>query len=220
MKGLLIKDFKMMKSQKTFLVVMAGLTIFYSVMNIYSTFLMPYITMMVALFTISTISMDKQNNGHAYLFALPFSRKEYVKEKYCYCLFWGALALIFATILTYIAMVLHEATVRLDEIGAVFLPTVIIFLLLYAVMIPIQLKFSEEKSRMVFMGFFFAVFVCVYGVIRVVNTLGADIDIEGFLTRLIQQNVVMLIVLGLICSVVMMTISYMVSLRIMNKMEF
>ena len=55
-------------------------------MNKYSTFLMPYITMMVALFTISTISMDEQNNGYAYLFALPFSRKEYVKEKYCYCL--------------------------------------------------------------------------------------------------------------------------------------
>ena len=43
---------------------------------------------------ISTISYDTFDNGNAFLFTLPFSRKEYTREKYLFSLFWGMITVI------------------------------------------------------------------------------------------------------------------------------
>jgi len=47
-------------------------------------FIIAYITVMVGILTLTTISYDEFENGMGYLFMLPVSRREYVGEKYLF----------------------------------------------------------------------------------------------------------------------------------------
>ena len=88
MKGLLIKDFSLLKNQKNFFIlvfVMAGfLTIANGAESSPATFVLPYVGFVSSFFVLSTISYDEYDNGNAFLFTLPFERKVYVVEKYVF----------------------------------------------------------------------------------------------------------------------------------------
>ena len=70
MKGLLIKDFKLMKNQKNFLfVIFIGATAS-MLLSGFSSFLMGYFPFICSFFVLSTISYDEFDNGNA--FYIPF----------------------------------------------------------------------------------------------------------------------------------------------------
>ena len=83
MKGLLIKDIHLMKNQGKVLIIMCVLmAIMFGTMNgnIYGA--AAYVTFILTLFTVSTISYDEYDNGYLFLFTLPITRKQYINEKY------------------------------------------------------------------------------------------------------------------------------------------
>ena len=82
MKGLLVKDFKLIKLQKNFFIVIIAIAIGLAVINDSPTFMLGFLTFVVSMFTLSTITYDEFDNGNAFLFTLPISRKSYVVEKY------------------------------------------------------------------------------------------------------------------------------------------
>lgn len=84
MKGLLIKDFKLLKGQKQFLAAVLVVTIVFMTTNTSLSFIISYITVMMGMITLTTISYDEYENGMGYLFTLPVSRKGYVREKYLF----------------------------------------------------------------------------------------------------------------------------------------
>ena len=84
MKGLLIKDLKLMKNQKSFFMVMAVVGLIFLITWDAPYFAISYITMMFSMFAITSFSYDEFDNGAVYLFTLPFSRKTYVREKYLF----------------------------------------------------------------------------------------------------------------------------------------
>ncbi len=86
MTALLVKDWKLLKGQRQFFMVIIGLAAFYAIfMNETAmSFVVTYIAIMMAMFTLSTISYDEYNNGAAFLFTLPIERREYVLEKYVF----------------------------------------------------------------------------------------------------------------------------------------
>ena len=73
MTALLVKDWKLLKGQRQFFMVIIGLAAFYAIfMNETAmSFVVTYIAIMMAMFTLSTISYDEYNNGAAFLFTLP-----------------------------------------------------------------------------------------------------------------------------------------------------
>ena len=82
MKGLLIKDFKLMKEQKNFLLIILIITIGMSLFTNDLSFALGFLTFIVSLFSLSTTSYDEFDNGNAFLFTLPITRSKYVIEKY------------------------------------------------------------------------------------------------------------------------------------------
>ena len=89
MKGLLIKDFKLMKNQKNFFFIMIFIAAAMLFAEFESTFVVSYFTMIASMFVLSTISYDEYDNGYAFLFSMPFSRTSYVKEKYIFSILMG-----------------------------------------------------------------------------------------------------------------------------------
>ena len=90
MKGLLIKDFRLLKGQVYFLLIVTVCVIVFMI-NGSEAFGVAYVCSMVALLSLTTVSYDEYENGSAFLFTLPITKKDYVKEKY---LFAGILLLI------------------------------------------------------------------------------------------------------------------------------
>ena len=86
MKAMLIKDWKLMKGQKQFGLILCVFLAVFVVINDNLGFLISYMTLMASIFSISTVSYDEYNNGMVYLLALPISRRKYVEEKYLFCL--------------------------------------------------------------------------------------------------------------------------------------
>ncbi|MBR5794701.1 MAG: ABC-2 transporter permease [Erysipelotrichaceae bacterium] len=94
MKGLLVKDLRLLLSQSRFYIILL-IVLFVSGTSTQATFVSGYIAVVFPMFAVSTISYDEYDNGNAFLFTLPFSRKEYVLAKYIF----GLLLCVFGNIL-------------------------------------------------------------------------------------------------------------------------
>lgn len=200
MKGLLVKDFLLMRKSKYVILFMLAIGIIGGIKNI--SFAAGYILMFLAILSLSTISYDEANHGLNTLFTLPISKMDYVKEKYLFSLIITGIGFVFVTILGYFS--------KSD-----FMETLIILstaLLLLALSLPFQLKEGNEKGRIV-------LFVVVFGCTFLFAFLNQFIpkffqSIESLLNTL---DPIMFSVGLLITSIILYIISMMISIRVYNK---
>ena len=123
MKGLLIKDFKLLKVQKnSFLLILCiaiGMEIFTNSTS--SSFIIGYLSFVATLFTLSSISYDEFDNGNAFLFSLPITRKSYVIEKYGFGMIMGSSFWAFGTLIVILKEIIAMKYVSIDTIMAAFI---------------------------------------------------------------------------------------------------
>ena len=84
MKGLLIKDFKLLLGQKRFFVIVLGMGVMLMFTGGNPSSAIGYIVMLMTIFTLNTLSYDEHENGMNFLMTLPISRKTCVQEKFVY----------------------------------------------------------------------------------------------------------------------------------------
>lgn len=144
--GLMRKDLCLLLQRSRALIVMVGVGILIG----FSTdggFMIGYLTMISAILTIGTISYDEFDNGYPFLLTLPVTRRSYVTAKYLFCLLgdlvgWAAASVIYAGCC--LAKGEGFGPEQLTE-SLAFLP---VAALMTAVMLPLQLKYGAEKSRL------------------------------------------------------------------------
>ena len=94
MKGLLVKDFRLLTVNREFIILTlilgVGMLIFASGRQLFP---LMFVMFVAAIVGAGTINDDEADNGNAFLFTMPFSVREYVAEKYLYfsCSFIWAL---------------------------------------------------------------------------------------------------------------------------------
>lgn len=219
MKGLLVKDFKLLKMQKNyfFIIVVIAIGMAASMKDI--TFIFSYLMFIISLFSLSTISYDEFDNGNAFLFTLPISRNDYVLEKYCFgsLLCFGSWVL--AIILSMIVNIVNGANPISEEIveSLLFLA---IMLILQSVMIPLQFKFGAEKSRIALIIIFGIVFLIGLGITKGLALLGIDITAILNNASTLNLGAVTTAAIVVIITVGAMLLSLKISTAIMNRKEF
>lgn len=216
MKGLLIKDIKLMGNMKNSLLLILLISI---VMTTYikdASFLIMYLGMIGTTFATSTLSYDEFDNGYSFLLSLPVTRKGYVMEKYGFGLLLSGSGWLLGTVLALAAGIVRGSREPLDIImtSIVLLPTVFFLL---AVMIPFRLKFGSEKGRVVV--------ICAAGAAFLVFTVAAEIvkrtnlDLDSIWVKLTLQGAGVMAA-SLAIGTVILLISYRLSVSIMEKKEF
>ena len=75
MKGLMIKDAKLLKNQGKLLAVMLVVVAGIFATDVNAMFIVGYITIIFAMFTATTISYDEFDNCYLFLMTLPVTRK-------------------------------------------------------------------------------------------------------------------------------------------------
>lgn len=218
MKGLLIKDIRLMANQKQFLLVLGGMCILFLAIYENPTFTISYMMIMFSIFTISTISYDSLDNGNAYLFTLPISRKGYVLEKYVFGILTILGSLITVVLLSLATTVIRHLSFDPDEWLAVALASTLFVTTVLAVAIPVQFKFGAERSRMVMVAVMLVIFLFIYLLAKYSSGMGVDIDtIIGNVMKLTKIIIVLLVFAA--CAVIY-AISCVVSMKIMEGKEF
>ena len=217
MKGLLVKDFKLMKGQKNFFLISAAIAASTAFFSDDTSFFMGFLPFILSMFALSTISYDEFDNGNAFLFTLPISRTGYTIEKYCLALMFGGSAWIFATFLAVISNAL-KGTADIKEILISSLIILPILIVIQSLMIPFHLKFGGEKGRLALIGVFGIISVIGIAAIKVSEMLGVNIpDIINHISVLSMGVIVAIIVMA---AVVILLISIKTSSSIMNHKEF
>lgn len=213
MKGLLVKDFKLMKVQKNFYFLLIAIFIVFEILNYDVSFAIGFVTFATSMFTLSTISYDEFDNGSAFLLTLPISRKSYAAEKYVFALLLSLGSWVITVLL---AIVLTKSPA-----SETLVPAVIIFiavLVLQAVMLPIQIKFGGEKGRIALIAVVSLLALVCIGIWKLLEMLG--VDIFTALDHLPSVSTGVLLIIAAAVVAVILLISMQISISIMNKKEF
>lgn len=217
MKGLFLKDFRYVLTQKTFiiLILIIGLALNMTMGDSYY-FTLGYITFMGVILGVTTSSMDDQKNGMSFLFTLPISRKQYITEKYLFSILMMLLFCVISLLIVFLTRwIKHYDTPFSDIIFTAFGCFVCLFFFL-GLMLPLTLKFGEERARLAYfitLGAFLIVMIPMVALINFLDTHTALSISFHFGTTALAAIVCLSVALCLL-------ISYCVSLRIIRHRDF
>ena len=175
------------------------------------------ITMMISLFSVSTISYDELDNGNAFLFSLPITRKTYAVEKYCFGLIMGLGAWLAVSVLATAAGAARgQGPVWELAITAFIVLPLVLFML--AVMVPVMLKFGAEKGRIAVVICFAVVYLTIALLAQSAEQWGKDF--LPLLDSLPEIGIGTFLVILAAVTVLILLLSVRISIGIIKKKEF
>lgn len=216
MKGLLIKDFKLSFANGRVLYLLAACIILIVFCGDGSEldFIIYFVTAMCLMMVISTMSYDDYDNGMAFLLTLPITRRLYVTEKYVFTLLGGIGGFLVSFLGTMIySMKAGGVGITAEDLTGLSVVCAV-FMCVLSFMIPIRLKFGERGRifSLLIVGILFASGTVLknivnpeaaYGIVQKLNQLSASVVVAG----------------SYAAAVVVLVISWVISVRILEHKE-
>lgn len=210
MKGLLLKDIGLLKNMKVMIAIYFILGAIFSFTNTQFILGTCYVATFSGMLGIGTLSYDEYDNGNAYLLTLPITRKEYVLEKYILtfsCILGGV-----CCITLWVCIVSMIRQYSFENVLTEFVVAVMITTLISAVILPVQLKYGAEKSKLALLIIAILVGICSAMILKNIDV--TTWHLLQYLTPL-KINLIAVII-GCIC----VLISFAISVKIMEKKEY
>lgn len=146
MKGLLIKDYYLIKKLCRMVLIMDLLFVVFSVFDEWNLFFSYYCCLITGITPISLISYDEQGKWDVYAGTLPYSRAQLVSVKYLVGLLCSAFVLLLLAVVQAAKRVYVGSFVPVEYFS--FLAVLAsLCLLLPALVFPLVFKFGAEKGR-------------------------------------------------------------------------
>lgn len=217
MKGLLIKDMRLMGNMKNSLLLILLIAIAMTTYIKDPTFLITYLGLIGTTFATSTLSYDEFDNGYSFLMSLPVTRKGYVLEKFGFGMLMSGGGWLLGTVLALVSGIVRGGVEPLDVLmnSLVLLPMVFFLL---AVMIPFRLKFGSEKGRVIMICVAGAAFLLFAVAAEVFKRVHLDLDDIGGNLSLLSDGTI--VVGAVVLGIVILLVSYRISVSILEKKEF
>ena len=211
MKGLLVKDMRMMLGQKKFFLLVLFMAIILN-FNSDTTFVVYYLTFVCSFFAVNSIGHDENDNGYSFLFTLPIDRSIYVREKYLFGVIINFSSWLVGMCICFaFQAVKNNLSVFTGSIAvlALMLPVMIVF---NSVVFPLLFKFGSEKGRIAMLCVIAIVFSAGY-------VLNQIMDLKNLVRILSGYPMPALVLLVMAVTVVLMAVSYVISVMIIKKKE-
>ena len=221
MRGLLIKDFQIMAQQRKFLILVMGISVVMGFSMGDTSFLMGYITLMCAMLVLNTLSYDEYDNGYCFLFTLPITRKGYVLEKYVLAGIVSVCSWFVSVLLCMGIAIATTGSVNIGEMLAPAIITLLVCLLMLFVMMPVQMKYGSEKSRVVIVAIAGGIVLVCYLLKALSDKLQnvIAIDAESMLLAISRLGEAGIIAIAVLIVVVIMAITMSISIKVMEKKQ-
>lgn len=215
MAGLFEKDIRILLQRKQALWIFLMISVIFG-FTMEGEFVLGYIPFLFSILSVSTISYDELNNGFAFLMTMPIDAKTYVKEKYAFCLITGFCSWILSIIVYLLAGTVKGEAFDFVGLIPLLMSFLVVILFFPSIMIPIQLKFGMEKSRLVMAVLAGAITVFSFMCLKVIPTS----SLEAFVNTLDSMNTVLVGIILLGIAIVISWISYRYSIRVMENKEY
>lgn len=216
MRGLLEKDFRLLKGQKNFFLIILVITVLLS-LNSSDNFAVTYLTFIAGFLTISSFGYDDNGNCMSFLMTLPVSRELYVKSKYLLGFLLTSIGWLSGMVITcVIGLVNHN----LPEPEALLFQLIwlLLWMMVMALTLPPLFKYGAERGRIALLAIMLVILAVAYAGSKLTEQMGFDIDaVVGSLSGL---NTVAIVAGMAVLAIVMVGISYVISARIVQKKEF
>lgn len=218
MTGILMKDLMMLKCQKQFFFVMGVVGLMFLVIYDNPTLVFGYLTIMFSFIPLTTLAYDDADNGSAYLFTLPVSRKGYLVEKYLFSAGFILAAAFLTLAVVIVACLVKKYAVQPEELGVMVMTCITVSVIFSAVSMPVQLKFGSERSRVAAALTFGGLFGICYGGAWLMSRAGISLgELEDALSMLEWPAAAGL---GILLWVVVYGVSFGISLKILKGKDF
>ncbi len=190
MKGLLLKDFYLLRRYGRFYVVMLAV---YTVIAFFaknSGFITGVNVSLFSLLPFTIMSQDQGCHWTGYAFTTPVSRKTAAVEKYVMVLFVWAVGLVLTLAIGTVTYLIDpENFPWVDNLGTAVGMTVMIFIN-NSITIPAILKFGPEKGRLFMMG---ALIIPLMGIIAVIEYIPAFMGMYGLVLGVVGVLILMFV---------------------------
>ena len=176
MAGLFEKNIRLIMQRKNVLMILMLLSVFLAYTQ-EGTFIVSYLPAVATIMIIGTMSYDELDNGYRFLLTLPVTTRIYVIEKYIFCVAGIFMSWILAVVLYFFMGVLHGNKINIVSDIPMLVRFFIAIEALVFIILPMQIKFGIEKSRVVIL------IVCgaiIAGIIRISKV----IDIAGIINKI------------------------------------
>lgn len=190
MKGLLIKDLLMFKMQKSSLLFFVVLVIFFSMFLGVEFIVQGYLTILMGILCLNSVSFDMMDHGKKMLLSLPISKKTYVWEKYLFgflcftlcCLISAGLALL----------IQKPSLIWVNVVGSS------VGWVLIGIALGFTIVYGNEKGRLI-------LFVLVFSAVGILGVLPSFLQasIRGWMDQLQSMS---LALVGLGCLLISMVL--------------
>lgn len=217
MKGLIIKDLCVLKNQMKSLLLVLLFFIIISIVNEDATFILFLIPFYMIMILITTFNYDEFNKWESYCDSLPLSRKEIVKAKYILFNAASLIILILGVLGSFIIPNFIENT-TFESIFASIIGVAFGIYLVISLLIPFYYKFGSQRGRIM-------LFLCVtilallIGVITSLDIFN-NIELMSIINSLNNLSLGVFTSLLLLIVIIIMSISYFISVRIYYNKEF
>ena len=217
MKGLIIKDFQLLFSNKRILYIVFAIALFSAMMGdgITLTYISSFVAVMLQVSALATISYDNYQHGNTFLMTLPLRRKDYVIEKYIFCSIIAFVGIIFSLIL---GLLVKMRTNNMKIEIAVGIVIALVFLIYSFIAIPLDLKFGNEVGRTIPFIIGAVIFLIAQILIQVNDSLFDSI--MNWLNKLENISDITALMIAIAAFVIALTITIPISIKIINKKEF
>lgn len=214
MAGLIEKDMRLLWCNKLSVIVFVVFAVILEVSV--KGAVLGYLPFVMCLLMMNTIAYDEMDNGYQFLLTFPIDRKTYVREKYVLTLGMGVLSWGVAMVIYFVKKMIQGE--RLDmsielPVTLSFLPVIVLFILY---MLPLQMKFGVEKTRIVVAGTCGAAGACILGFTKFI---GLDTT-NDWMESLYQMSGWVLLGIVVAVVVLLIAVSYRISIGIMKRKEF
>lgn len=168
MMGMVYKDFLVQRKQLGYYIAFFIMYTVLAVMEIMPAAIMYTMTVLIGMLVpMSTFAYDDLARWNKYAAATPAGRRGIVAGKYVFSLLSVLLAAGFSAVLVVAVLMLKPELGALDEMLIGLLICTLIPILIDAVILPVFIKFGSEKSRLISI----LIFVAVFGSIMLIGQL-------------------------------------------------
>lgn len=217
MAGLFEKDIRLILRNKQMVIVVAFMALMMSFSGSID-MVLPYMTIFGTIFSVSTISFDEVDNGYSYIMTLPVTYKDYVYEKYMFCMLGGIAAGLVTMVFFLIGTGIRGNAVVTSDILMAAVAVLPLIVIIESFLIPVQLRFGNSKSRIFIMVLVGAVIAGVYVMERVVG------DVEQKAAEVIKAvdgiNPLYVIIGVAAATMIILAVSVMCSMRVMRRKQY
>lgn len=219
MRGLLVKDFRLLRQRIRFFAMLVVIAVFMAASgSAYGgSFVAGYLTLVVAMFSLSTISYDEYDNCYCFLMTLPIDRRIYVKEKYIFGAILGLAAWLIGVAIQSGALFFHHQQAMLWENLTEALVYIPIFLVMIALILPFQLKYGVERGRLALLAAVGLVAAAVWTLVKLGGRAG--LSLAGLLARMSGLGDGQILTGCFLLAAAVTFFSFLISVRIMERKE-